>query len=63
MNAPAKNEKWWKHPRAQKAIRIGGIATGVGLVIWFFFYRPYVTTDDARVSATLVRLAPEGASG
>jgi membrane fusion protein (multidrug efflux system) len=41
-----------------------GAAIGVaGVITWFFLFRPFVSTDDARVAMTLVRLAPEGASG
>ena len=28
-----------------------------GAMTWFFLFRPFVSTDDARVAATLVRLA------
>lgn len=55
--------KWWEHPRAKK---VGMIAAGVavlGLIVWFFFFHPYISTDDARVTATLVRIAPEGVTG
>ena len=55
--------KWWEHPRAKKVFKIGGGVVLFCMVIWFFFYRPYISTDDARVTATLVRLAPEGVSG
>ena len=55
--------KWWKHPRAKKVGTIGGITVFLGFWVWFFLFHPYVSTDDARVAATLVRLAPEGVSG
>ena len=55
--------KWWAHPRA----RMTGLACGAlalaGLVVWFFLFRPYVSTDDARVAATIVRIAPDSVSG
>jgi membrane fusion protein (multidrug efflux system) len=35
----------------------------VGLVVWFFAFRPYVSTDDARVAEDLVRIAPDGVTG
>lgn len=35
----------------------------LGLVVWFFAFRPYVSTDDARVAEDLVRIAPDGVSG
>jgi membrane fusion protein (multidrug efflux system) len=30
---------------------------------WFFFFRPYVRTDDARVAMTFARVAPSSVSG
>ena len=61
--APKPNLPWWKQPRAQK---VGKIVLGVaGLLVlyWFFFVRPYVSTDDARVAMTLVRIAPDVVGG
>ncbi len=58
-----KSMKWWNTPAAQ---RTGMICLGIsvfGLLLWWFHYRPYVSTDDARVSMTLIRVAPEGAGG
>jgi membrane fusion protein (multidrug efflux system) len=55
--------RWWSHPRAKKVISVGLAAAVLGYFAWFLLYRPFVSTDDARVTATLVRLAPEGASG
>jgi RND family efflux transporter MFP subunit len=54
---------WYKTPRARLA---GMIALGLavtGLIVWFFFFHPFVGTDDARVAATLVRVAPEAVGG
>lgn len=56
-------KKWWKHPRAK---RVGQISVGVlilGFLVWLLFFFPYVSTDDARVSATLIRAAAEGVGG
>lgn len=56
-------DKWWQTQRA-KSVGLAALAvTLVGIVVWWFFLHPYVTTDDARVAATLVRVAPEGVSG
>ena len=40
-----------------------GIITMLGVIVWFFFYFPYVSTDDARVDMTIVRAAPFGVGG
>ncbi len=60
---PAPAAPWWKSQMAQ---RVGWafLATFlIGMVVWFFFYRPYVSTDDARVAENLVRVAPDGVTG
>lgn len=61
--APPAAIPWWKHPRA---ILTGKITLGVvilGLIAWLILVFPYVSTDDARIAATLVRLAPQGKGG
>ncbi|MGK5082575.1 efflux RND transporter periplasmic adaptor subunit [Bdellovibrionota bacterium FG-1] len=55
--------RWWVHPRAKKVLGVGAVIGVFGVLTWFFFFRSFVSTDDARVAATLVRLAPEGVSG
>lgn len=54
---------WWKHPRSLAVFKVTAVLALVALVVWFFYFHPYVSTDDARVAGTLVRLAPEGVSG
>ncbi len=54
---------WWKTTRARNA---GYTALGVicaGVILWYFFFHPYVSTDDARVAAAMVRVANQGAGG
>jgi membrane fusion protein (multidrug efflux system) len=55
--------QWWAHPRAKKVMAVGSAVSLLFFMIWFFLFRPFVSTDDARVAVVLVRLAPEGASG
>ena len=59
---PAK-QVWWQTERAKHV----GLATLVlcliGFVTWFFVFRPFISTDDSRVSMTFVRLAPSGVNG
>ncbi|MGH7738526.1 MAG: HlyD family secretion protein [bacterium] len=54
---------WWKESRAVKAGAWTLFAAVLGFVAWLFFFYPYVSTDDARVAAVLVRLAPQGSGG
>ncbi|MGE4233513.1 MAG: HlyD family secretion protein [Bacteriovoracia bacterium] len=54
---------WWKDPRAKRMGKIGVLVSIVGVVTWYFVFFPYIRTDDARIAATLVRVAPEGIFG
>lgn len=56
-------QAWWKHPRAVQTGWATLAAALLGVAVWFFYFHPYVSTDDARVDATLVRLAPQGQGG
>ena len=54
---------WWKTKNAKK---VGLIAIGFAVflfLLWLFAFHPYVSTDDARVAMTLVRVAPSNVSG
>jgi membrane fusion protein, multidrug efflux system len=54
---------WWK----TKGSKITGIIIltvfVLGIIIWFFAFRPFVSTDDARINASIVQVANAGASG
>ena len=53
---------WWRAPRAKMAGIGIGIATFIGFILWLYFFHPYVSTDDARVDADIIRVANQGAS-
>ncbi len=56
-------QSWWVTPLAQK-VGLISLAVVLALVLfWWFDLRPFVGTDDARVSADLVRVAPDGVGG
>ncbi len=55
--------KWWTHPRARKVFLFSAIFSVICVAIWAVWFRPFVSTDDARVAATMIRLAPESVSG
>jgi membrane fusion protein (multidrug efflux system) len=55
--------QWWKHPSAKRVGAASGVVLLSGVLLWAVFFRPYVTTDDARVAATLIRVAPESVGG
>ena len=54
---------WWQSKLAKNTGIFFVVALLAGLVIWFFAFRPYVSTDDARVAEDLIRIAPDGVSG
>lgn len=54
---------WYRQRAAVLSFRGVAAAAVVALLYWFFAVRPYVYCDDASVSATLARVAPEGAGG
>lgn len=60
---PNKKGPWWQ---ARRSKMTGAIMLAIALIctlIWWFAFHPFVTTDDARVAATLVRVAPEAIGG
>jgi RND family efflux transporter MFP subunit len=55
--------KWWETKRTKQ---VGALLLGLfalGLVVWWFAFHPFVSTDDARVAMTFVRVAPASVSG
>lgn len=58
-----RTKTWWKTKRARRAALIALGVAGVGLIVWWFFFHPYISTDDARVAMTLVRVSPANVSG
>jgi len=60
---PRQDISWWKTPRAQKVGLVVLVVVLLGFGYWLVFIHPYVSTDDARVAATLVNVAPDAVSG
>ena len=52
----------WKTPKAKKVGLALGIVFIIGFFIWLFNFHPYVSTDDARIDADIIRIANLGAS-
>jgi multidrug resistance efflux pump len=53
---------WWQSPRTKMAAIGIGIFILIGFNVWLFYFHPYVSTDDARVDADIIRVANQGAS-
>jgi len=58
-----KKTHWWQS-RASRlaAYAVAGLSFAI-LLFWLIFMRPYVTTDDARVTADIIRVANRGVNG
>jgi multidrug resistance efflux pump len=54
---------WWKARRAKITGIIVGVIAFLTIIIWAIAFRPYISTDDARVAATIVKAANRGATG
>ena len=60
---PPRRFRWLGHPRVRRVVAGLVLALGGILVLWWLRYRPFVATDDARVAAPVIVVAPEGAGG
>jgi membrane fusion protein, multidrug efflux system len=56
-------KRWWHSKLAKNTGWAFLTAAILGWIFWFFAFRPYVSTDDARVAEDLVRIAPNGVGG
>ena len=53
---------WWKTERTRRAAWISAGLFLAGTAFWWFYYHPYVSTDDARVAATMAKVASQGSA-
>lgn len=52
-----------QHRRIRRVLLGLGLTFLLGFAVWWLRYRPYVRTEDARVAAPTITVAPEGAGG
>lgn len=62
VNTVAGEVPWWQTLRTRMVAAGVGVVFFIGFIFWFFFIHPYVSTDDARVDADIIRVANLGAS-
>lgn len=55
--------KWWQSTRSKRVGTALLVVAVAGTVIWRIFFYPFVSTDDARVAMTVVRIASFGTGG
>lgn len=62
---PEKNnaKRWWQTKAATITFEALAAVAILVFIVWFFMIRPYVRTDDARITADIIRIANRGASG
>jgi len=52
-----------RHSRLRRVLAALAVALAGLLGVWWFHFRPFVSTDDARVAAPLIVIAPQGSGG
>jgi membrane fusion protein (multidrug efflux system) len=57
------NKQWWQRKRIQGFAAATLAAIAVIFFIWWGFYRFYVSTNDARIATSILRLSPVGVGG
>lgn len=60
---PAREPPLWRHPRIRRGALALAAAAVALLAGWWIWFRPYVTTEDARIAAQVAAIAPAGAGG
>lgn len=66
IDEPVSSKKdlpWWQTRASKMAAYIVSGITLFILLVWIIFFRPYVTTDDARIAGDIIRIANRGVSG
>jgi membrane fusion protein (multidrug efflux system) len=58
---PKDNTPWWKNRNAQAAMGIIGCLFIAAFILWFIYFLPYVSTDDAAIDTNVIKAANQGA--
>jgi multidrug resistance efflux pump len=53
----------FQHKRTRVVLSILTLCAAMGVLVWWYHFRPYVSTVDARVVTRLIRVAPNATSG
>jgi membrane fusion protein, multidrug efflux system len=57
------NKPWWTRKRVTYFIAATIVAIVIGTLLWWLNYRSFIITNDSRVAANIVRVAPVGVGG
>lgn len=60
---PAAEPSVFRHPRFRRVLLVVAVALAGIFALWWFHYRPFVPTDDARVAAPMIVVASQGTGG
>lgn len=63
VNEEKVDVKWWQSTRSKRVGTALFTVAVAGTVMWRIFFYPFVSTDDARVAMTVVRVASFGTGG
>jgi len=63
MSATMGPKPWWTRKRVQSFVAAIVIAVLAAVMVWWVFFRSYVSTNDARVATNIIRVAPVGVGG
>ncbi len=57
------NKEWLQKARIRWLIGATAAALVLGIFAWWFLFHPYVSTNDARIAANILRVSPVGVGG
>jgi membrane fusion protein, multidrug efflux system len=63
LPAQPHHRPWWTHRRVTYFIAVTSAAIILGSWLWWINYRSFIITNDSRIAADIVRVAPVGVGG
>ena len=63
MSVSFEHRPWWTRKRIQGFAVAIVVAVLVAALVWWVFFRSYISTNDARITTNILRVAPIGVGG
>ncbi|HVN67473.1 MAG TPA: HlyD family secretion protein [Candidatus Sulfotelmatobacter sp.] len=63
QHPPQHHRPWWTRKRVTYFIAAVIVALILGFLLWWLNYRSFIITNDSRIAADIVRVAPVGVGG
>ena len=57
------HRKWWQRGRVRLFAALVVLCAVASVFAYWYLFRPYVSTNDARIATNILRVAPEGVGG